>query len=244
VAGLPAHAALEDETQSLEHRVRSYLAVNCVSCHSPGGAGLGDFDVRAHLSTAATRLRTGTLSNPAGDAANKLLAPGDAARSMLLRRILGQGVPRMPPLASSELDPAAETLLRAYIAQLTSRPTFAEWQSTRFPSATLPEAAPGADPDGDGASNRLEFLAGTPPRTPGRDPLAVSVGASGGDLVLEFLHPADRSASIETSTDLANWTRWVAPGNAPLWPAVDLARQVRAPADGQRRFFRIRLDER
>lgn len=244
VSGLPAHAALGDSSQSLEHRVRSYLAVNCVSCHSPGGAGLGDFDVRAHLSTAATRLRTGTLSNPAGDASNRLLAPGDPGRSMLLRRILGQGVPRMPPLASNELDPDAEALLRAYIDQLPARPTFAEWQASRFASASLPEAAPSADPDGDGASNRLEFLAGTPPRSAGPDPLAVTVGVSGGDLVLEFLHPADRSASIETSTDLANWSRWVAPGNAPLWPAVDLARQIRAPADGQRRFFRVRLDER
>jgi glucose/arabinose dehydrogenase len=244
VPALPAHAALDDATRSLEHRVRGYLAVNCVSCHSPGGAGLGDFDVRAHLTTAATRLRTGALVNPAGDAANRLLAPGDEARSMLLRRILGQGVPRMPPLASNELDPAAAALLRAYIAQLPSRPTFPEWQATRFASPAAPEAAPGADPDGDGASNRLEYLAGTPPLAPGGDPLALSLGASGGDLVLEFLHPADRSALIETSTDLIQWSRWPAPGNAPLWPSADLPRQLQAPLDGPRRFFRVRLDER
>jgi glucose/arabinose dehydrogenase len=244
VAALPAHAALDDASQSLEHRVRSYLAVNCVSCHSPGGAGLGDFDVRAHLGTAATRLRTGSLVNPAGDPANRLFAPADANRSMVLRRILGQGVPRMPPLASNELDPAAESLLRAYIAQLPSRPTFPEWQSTTLASVPPASAAPGADPDGDGASNRLEYLAGTPPLAPGPAPLAVSLGVSGGEWVLEFLHPADRSALIETSTDLSTWSRWVAPGNAPLWPANDLARQVRAPLAGERRFFRLRLDER
>ncbi len=244
VAALPAHAAPDDASQSLEHRVRGYLAVNCVSCHAPGGAGLGDFDVRAHLSTAATRLRTGALINQGGDPANRLLAPGDAARSMLLKRILGQGVPRMPPLASNETDPEGEALLRAYIDQLPARPTFAVWQAEGFDSPIHPDAAPGADPDGDGASNRLEYLAGTPPLAAGPDPLAVSLGVSEGDFVLEFLHPADRSALIETSTDLAEWNRWLAPDNIPFWPATDLARQLRAPLDGERRFFRVRLDER
>ncbi len=244
VAALPAHAALDDAAQSLEHRVRGYLAVNCVSCHAPGGAGLGDFDVRAHLATVATRLRTGTLLNQGGDPANRLLAPGDADRSMLLKRILGQDVPRMPPLASNETDPEGETLLRAYIDQLPARPTFTAWQVTNFGSAANPDAAPEADPDGDGASNRLEYLAGTPPQMPGGDPLVVSLGVSEGDFVLEYLHPADRSAWIETSTDLETWSRWLAPGNAPLWPASDTARQLRAPLDGDRRFFRVRVEER
>jgi hypothetical protein len=118
------------------------------------------------------------------------------------------------------------------------------WQAEGFDSPIHPDAAPGADPDGDGASNRLEYLAGTPPLAAGPDPLAVSLGVSEGDFVLEFLHPADRSALIETSTDLAEWNRWLAPDNIPFWPATDLARQLRAPLDGERRFFRVRLDER
>jgi glucose/arabinose dehydrogenase len=245
VAALPAHAALNDTTQSLEHRVRSYLAVNCVSCHVPGGAALGNFDVTGALATAATGLRTAALVNNGGDAANRLFAPADAGHSMILKRILGDGAPRMPPLATNEIDRGAETLLRAYIAELATRPTFAEWQATNFASAGAPAAAATADPDGDGASNRLEYLAGTPPNTAGADPLAVALSVEAGDFVLDFRHPAGRDAIIETSTDLSAWTRWSAPGNtAPRWPAADILRELRAPQDAPRRFFRVRLEER
>lgn len=245
VATLPAHAALDDTTQSLEHRVRSYLAVNCISCHVPGGAALGNFNVTPALTTAATGLRTAALVNNGGDAANRLFTPADAARSMILKRILGDGVPRMPPLGTNEIDRGAETLLRAYIAELASRPTFAEWQTANFASTTAPAAAETADPDGDGASNRLEYLAGSPPNTAGTDPLAVALTVESGDFVLDFVHPAGRNAFIETSTDLTSWTRWISPGNtAPLWPAAHLARELRAPQDAPARFFRVRLEER
>ncbi len=167
---------------------------------------------------------------------------------MLRKRILGDGVPLMP---QSELDPAAETLLRAYIAELTSRPTYAEWQTTHFPpdGPLSPQAAPTADPDADGAPNRLEYLAATPPTSPNANPLAINLvttptPAPGGEYIFTFLHPAARSAIVETSTDLATWTRWLVPGNTPTWPATDTPRELRAPVDADRRFFRLRLDER
>ena len=244
VAALPAHAALTDATQSLEHRVRSYLAVNCVSCHAPGGAALGNFDVTAALTTSATGLRSAALVNDAGDAANRLLAPGDAAHSMILKRILGEGVPRMPPLATHEIDRGAEALLRAYITELADRPAFSDWQAENFGDPAAPQADPQADPDGDGASNRIEYLAGTSPAVAQVSPLAVTLAAQDDEWVFGFRHPAGRSALIETSTDLNVWIRWDAPGNAPFWPAADAWRELRGVQDGPRRFFRVRLDER
>jgi uncharacterized repeat protein (TIGR03806 family) len=245
VASLPAHAALDDATQSLEHRVRSYLAVNCVSCHVPGGTALGNFDVTAALTTAATGLRTAALVNNGGDSANRLLAPADAEHSMLLKRILGDGVPRMPPLATNEIDRGAETVLRAYIAELATRPTFAEWQTANFTNPAAPDASAAADPDGDGVSNLLEYLVHSPPNISNPDPLAVGLTIENNEFVFDFVHPAGLNVFVETSTDLSSWTRWSAAGNAsPLWPAANLTRELRAPQDGPTRFFRVRVEGR
>ena len=37
INNLPAFAKATETTQSLEWRIRSYFAVNCVQCHQPGG---------------------------------------------------------------------------------------------------------------------------------------------------------------------------------------------------------------
>jgi uncharacterized repeat protein (TIGR03806 family) len=118
VAALPAYAPAQDKTQSLETRVRSYLAVNCAQCHQPGGAGQGLWDARAGTATAAAHLIDGALLNDGGDPAMRWAVPGDPAHSMVLARLRRQGPGRMPPLASSELDPQAVGLLRQWIEQL------------------------------------------------------------------------------------------------------------------------------
>jgi len=57
-------------------------------------------------------------------------------------------------------------------------------------------------------------------------------------LQFEFLHPANRSLQIETSSDLLNWMLWDVPGNMPSFPASAQTRTFTAPADGSRGFFR------
>jgi len=62
----------------------------------------------------------------------------------------------------------------------------------------------GADDDGDGASNLLEYLAGTDP-TDARSVLRASVGRSEGELVLSFPTVLGRWYRVLGSLDLAGW---------------------------------------
>jgi uncharacterized repeat protein (TIGR03806 family) len=128
---LRALAASGDTGATLEHRARSYLAANCISCHQPGGASLGNWDARIQTPTASTGLINGTLTNNAGDAANRVVVPADTAHSMLLTRISTRGATQMPPLASHELDDDNIALISAWINAITTDPTI-----TSQPTAT------------------------------------------------------------------------------------------------------------
>ena len=118
VKTLGAYAKANDTSASVEWRVRSYLAANCVQCHQPGGVVQGLWDARPTTATPAAGLVNGNLVANRGDAAAKVVVPGDAAHSMLLKRIVADGVPRMPPLATNELDPAAQKLLTEWIQSI------------------------------------------------------------------------------------------------------------------------------
>jgi glucose/arabinose dehydrogenase/mono/diheme cytochrome c family protein len=239
VNNLPAFAAATDTTQSLEWRVRSYLAVNCVQCHQPGGASQGTWDARFTTKTDAANLINGLLVNNDGDATNRFIVPGDAAHSMLLRRQQGAGISRMPPLGTLERDLVNEQLVSDWIASLTTRQSFAQWLAAQSP----PVGGANDDPDGDGRGNLLEFLTGT-------DPNASSSGWSYGLMQVvgsvaqfQFTHPANRAAIIEVSSDLSAWRAWDAPGNTPKYPASDTPRTITAPPGSPDRFFRVRFEE-
>lgn len=119
---LPALAAADDTTATLEQRARSYLAANCVQCHQPGGAALGNWDARYSTPTANAGLINGTLIDYRGDAANRVVAPLDPAHSVMLARISVRGSGQMPPLASTELDSANIALLTAWINSIGAVP--------------------------------------------------------------------------------------------------------------------------
>jgi uncharacterized repeat protein (TIGR03806 family) len=244
VNNLVAYAKASDTTQNLEWRVRSYFATNCVQCHQPGGQAGTNWDARATTPTDQAQIINGMLLNTYGDPANRFVVPGDTSHSLALRRIEGAGVPRMPPLASNELDPDDIQLLTDWITQsLPQRLSFADWQLFYFNSNIDPDAAPGADPDGDGQSNTEEFLANTDPTNP-----TSSLGLPRGSLLhggtavqFQFTQPANRSALVETSSDLANWTLWDVPGNSPTFPPTAQERMIEVPAGEGHRFFRLRL---
>jgi hypothetical protein len=96
------------------------------------------------------------------------------------------------------------------------------------------------DPDGDGASNRDEFLAGTSPRD-SHSVFRVSMPARDdrGRLMLQFPVAASRRYRVEQSTDLATWTAvdghlTYAEVGWALWTAQE------AEGTGDTRYFRVR----
>ncbi len=121
---LPALAAADHPTASLELRARSYLDANCSQCHQPSGPALGTWDARVSTPLTLANLINGPLIDNAGDSANRVIAPGDTTHSRLLQRVSLRGPGQMPPLATHESDSKAEALLTQWIAALaTAGPT-------------------------------------------------------------------------------------------------------------------------
>ena len=115
---LNALAAVEDESVSVEWRIRSYLAANCSLCHRPGGPGGGFFDARLQTKTALAGLIDGPLNDTRGDTNNRVLVGGSPDHSVLFQRQSIRGAGQMPPLASNVADTAASALIQRWIFQL------------------------------------------------------------------------------------------------------------------------------
>lgn len=242
---LPSAAAADDSSQSLEYRVRSYLAANCSQCHQPGGPGLGVFDARLTTATSEAGLVNGDLLNRFGNSNVRVTRPGAPDQSMLLRRIATLGSGRMPPLASSVLDQAAIELVAEWISSdLTKFQSFTEWQTEHFGSIDAPEASATADPDADGTTNLLEYLAGRNPNS-SADSWKVSIQRAGDAVHIQFPKIANRSFEIQVATDLfspAPWRPMNHPGNKPFFPAQDsvgVFQDLIVP--GGSIFYRVRI---
>jgi uncharacterized repeat protein (TIGR03806 family) len=102
-----------------EARVRSYLHVNCSTCHVPEGGGNSRMDLA--LTAPLRRMRL-VDEVPAHARFNlndaRLVAPGSPERSVLLYRLSRRGTDQMPPLASTEVDRAAVKLITDWIRGL------------------------------------------------------------------------------------------------------------------------------
>lgn len=243
---LPAFAHATNSAVSLEHRVRSYLAVNCVQCHQPGGTGPSTWDARAWLSLDQTALIQGTPYNNGANPANKLVVPGDAAHSVVLQRIRGNGFSRMPPLATMVMDAVATNLLTAWISgELTNRMSFADWQLAYFGSTNAPGSGQGDDPDGDGANNYYEFLTQTSPLTNAPAPWTIALDENAGTVAVSFQRVANLGFVVETSRDFADWTAWNVPANQLWFSASNFVDTVTGPmpAGETNRFFRVKIYE-
>jgi mono/diheme cytochrome c family protein len=242
-AGLPAFARATDPNFSLEYRVRSYLAENCVQCHQPGGAGAPTWDARPWLTMAQTRLINGILDNNGGDLLNKLVVPGDTNHSVLLRRVAATGFSRMPPLATHQLDPGAISLLTQWITtDLTNRQDFSQWQIAYFGSTNNPNAAPNADPDNDGGNNYYEYLTMTSPLT-NSGLWGIDVSTFGSNVSVDFLQLPNRGFVVESSGNLFNWSAWNVAGNQLFFGASNQPVSVTGPLLPTNQFFRVRIFE-
>ncbi len=103
----------------LEARVKSYLHVNCSTCHV--GEGGGNANMELGFSTPLDKMRI-VDDVPIHDRFDlkdaRLVAPGAPEHSVLYHRISRRGTGQMPPLVSTEVDDKALRLISEWIQGL------------------------------------------------------------------------------------------------------------------------------
>ena len=244
---MPALSNPTNATVSLEYRVVSYLAANCVQCHQPGGAALGLFDARSTTPLSAAGLIDGPLVNAFGDPNNRVIKPGSLEHSILLSRIANLGPNHMPPLATSVLNQEAIDLVSAWISGgSTNDVAYTDWQRSYFGATNAPGSAPGEDPDGDGANNQLEYLTGSNPLQAG-DGWGIEIGAVNGAAAIDFTRIANRGFEIQWTTNISlssSWQPLDVPGNEPVFGITNSQVRVQDTiTDAQSKFYRVRVFE-
>ncbi len=109
-----------DSSQSLEDRARSYLHVNCSSCHHPGGNAIVSFYLRRDMPLEKLNTNKGTGIGAFGIDHAKLLTPGDPYRSVITYRMSKLGYARMPYIGSQVVDSRGVALVNGWIRSLAS----------------------------------------------------------------------------------------------------------------------------
>jgi uncharacterized repeat protein (TIGR03806 family) len=108
-----------DRGASLEARVKSYLHVNCSTCHVQEGGGNARMELGFTTPVRRMRLIDEVPLHDKLDVADaRLVAPGAPDRSVLFQRMSRRGTGQMPPLASTEVDHDAVKLLAEWIRGL------------------------------------------------------------------------------------------------------------------------------
>lgn len=114
--GLPSLSALDDETQSVETRVRSYLDANCSMCHGSKDNIRADFDARLSVPLREQGLVEAVTRSQRAGGGDKIIAPGQPERSELyLRDTSTLSEIRMPPLGRSTVDKVYVEMLNTWI---------------------------------------------------------------------------------------------------------------------------------
>jgi mono/diheme cytochrome c family protein len=118
-ANLDRLADPSDAGAPLEARARAYLHTNCSQCHRPNGPTPSAMDLRYDTALSATNACDIDPENGAlGIVGARLIAPGDAARSIVVERMNRRDINGMPPLGSNVVDADGVALVSAWIDSL------------------------------------------------------------------------------------------------------------------------------
>ncbi|HEU4627229.1 MAG TPA: PQQ-dependent sugar dehydrogenase, partial [Steroidobacteraceae bacterium] len=116
---LPAMPNPADATKPLADRARAYLHTNCSNCHRPGGGTPVTLDLRYTTPIADTNTcNVDPVQGDLGVAGAKVIAPGDAAHSLLYLRMNRRDSNQMPPIASNRVDTDGAMLLQQWISAM------------------------------------------------------------------------------------------------------------------------------
>ena len=120
-----AVAAKNDLSASLEFRARSYIDVNCSSCHQPGVNNVAMFDARITTPIENQNLIYGEVVYDEGLNNPRAIIPQDVANSMIHFRMnsLATGI-AMPPLAKDVVDSDGVQLIENWINSLSPASSF------------------------------------------------------------------------------------------------------------------------
>jgi uncharacterized repeat protein (TIGR03806 family) len=107
----------------LDARARAYLHANCSICHRPQGTGQSNADLRyatplAQVGVCNVAPQEGDLGVPGA----RLVVPGMPGQSIVSLRMHALDAKRMPPVASTLVDPDGTALVDSWIAALTGCP--------------------------------------------------------------------------------------------------------------------------
>lgn len=115
-ATLPAMPNPMDGAAGLGARARAYLHSNCANCHRPGGPTPTSLDLRYTTLLANTAAcDVAPQSGDLGIGMARIIAPGDASRSVLVARMNVRNADAMPPLGSNLVDADGVALVSAWI---------------------------------------------------------------------------------------------------------------------------------
>jgi uncharacterized repeat protein (TIGR03806 family) len=117
LAHIPALAAADDSSRSVQDRARSYLDANCAHCHRPGGT-VAYFDARYDTPLEKQELIDGPVLIDQGIDRPRIIAPHDIWRSIAFMRVNTVDDIKMPPLARETIDTRGVDLLRDWISSL------------------------------------------------------------------------------------------------------------------------------
>ncbi|QBG49102.1 hypothetical protein EGM51_17490 [Verrucomicrobia bacterium S94] len=239
VTSLPRIVPIDDESQSLHARVRSYFDVNCSYCHRPDGSAPSAWNGLMSDPFVNAEIYNGSISFDNGNTNACFAVPGDPANSVVLHRMAGTApFQRMPPIGTNLRDEVAEQVISDWIEQeLHLYPTYEEWRARQ----SSDPGGPDEDPDGDGVSNDRERITRTDPNNP-EDRLQYTFQAEDNTLSFSYTHLAGLNFDIETSTNLTVWTEWAPTPTS--FPATNSPVLKQGPTDNSpARYFRLKVEE-
>jgi mono/diheme cytochrome c family protein len=108
-----------DAKQNLDARARSWLHVNCSSCHVEAGGGNARMELEFTTALDKMRLLGETPVHQTFDIKDAaVVAPGAPERSVLVHRIGLRGPGQMPPLSTNRVDEPGLAMMREWIRGL------------------------------------------------------------------------------------------------------------------------------